>query len=212
MTDAPGAQSVGDRLRRAIENRGQSVRWLSTTLNAEGVPKSSYSSVFRYVEGEVIPTVAWMQEAARILQVTPAWIAFGGEHGSYLRERLHAEGAATPVPELVRERGGGAAVLTLAAHGAGEDVLAAIVQALVEAQPDGSPALSDEDQADVGFRLSFVVASLLTAIRGEAPSTMMAAATLGIFGAILGYVPPPGAGRPMPTVVRYLPTPPAVAN
>ena len=79
MAKAP-PQDAGfsERILGVLEAREMSIRAFQQAFEATGADNSGYSSVLRYVKGEFPPSVAWVQAAAGILEVPPAWLAFGG--------------------------------------------------------------------------------------------------------------------------------------
>ena len=98
--------------------------------------------------------------------------------------------------------------LTFPVHDAGKDLLAGLVESLALAHPFDGPRASDEEKAELGLRLEFVVHRLLGAIAKSYSGRASSAATLGILSALLGFVPEPGQGNRVADVSRRLPTPP----
>ena len=76
--DQASLEVFSARLRDALGNR--SITWLQGELEKAEVDGSGYSNVQRYVagkEGKSLPSPTWLQGAAKLLGVRPAWLAFG---------------------------------------------------------------------------------------------------------------------------------------
>lgn len=72
--------SVAARLRWAVERSGQiqSIRQFQQRLRERGVPGTGYSNVYRYVTDDAAsPPLEFLQNAGAVLEVRPAWLAFG---------------------------------------------------------------------------------------------------------------------------------------
>lgn len=68
---------AGSRLKAYLERHDISVRSFQQQLAASNVRGSAYSSVWSYLEGRVEPPMAFLEAAARELNVRIAWLAFG---------------------------------------------------------------------------------------------------------------------------------------
>ena len=66
-----------ERIRSVLHDRDMSIQALQHALENAGADNSGYTSVRRYVKGEFPPSVAWVEAAAKILDVPPAVLAFG---------------------------------------------------------------------------------------------------------------------------------------
>ena len=206
-------EGFAERISSVLEARDMSIRALQQAMEESGADNSGYSSVFRYVKGEFPPSVAWVEDAARILEVTPASLAFGdsptqreGPKAFFLNSSIMRDDP--PSAAAIRTAAGGMTGMTAGAYFVGEDLMLAIVYALARAQPDDAPEPTEKEMAGLASRLSFAVQGILGAVRPEAPGCVTAGATLGVLAAILAYVPPGGEGRRLTEVTSYLPTPP----
>ena len=208
----PQDAAFSERIDSLLRAREMSIRQLQKALEKAGADNSGYSSVFRYVKGEFPPSVAWVEAAAKVLQVPPAHLAFGGGSSAQGGVRRHMEDRGffgDPESERpVRDALGIVTVSTVGAYGAGEDVMMAIVAGLVRAQPKGSPEPTVEELSNLAVRLGFAVMGLLGAIRREGPGHVMAGGHLGVLSALLAHIPAPKEGRTIDDVLRTLPTPP----
>ena len=222
MTKTAGADSgFSKRILDLLDAREMSIRELQKALEKAGADNSGYSSVFRYVKGEFPPTVAWVEAAAEVLQVTPGQLAFGDPPGlrafmSFMEPRgwsFATDGRSAVYggeqERPIRDAAGLAAEATAGAYGAGENLLTAVVMALVRAQPKGSPEPTEEQLRNLTLRIGFAVHGLTRAMRPlGAPDHATAAVHLGVLSAVLAFIPEAKKGRTLGDVVRYLPTPP----
>lgn len=214
MANAP-PQDAGfsERILGVLEAREMSIRAFQQALEVAGADNSGYSSVLRYVKGAFPPSVAWVQAAAEILEVPPAWLAFGGSSPAkgvkaYFDRRGGVDDDPPGAADAIKGSAAGVSAMTAGASFAGEDLMIAIVRGIVRAQPDGAPEPTEKDLAALALRLGFAIQGILMAVRREASGTVTAGATLGVLAAVLAYVPAEGEGRTLDDVVRYLPTPP----
>ena len=210
--DATPEEGFPKRILDLLEAREMSIRELQKALKNAGADNSGYSSVFRYVKGEFPPSVTWVEAAARVLEVPPAHLAFGGESTAQGSVRRHMEDRGffgDPESERpVRHALGMVTASTVGAYGVGEDVMMAIVAGLVRAQPKGSPEPTVEELSNLAVRLGFAVMGLLGAVRREGPGHLMAGGHLGVLSALLAHLPAPTQGRSLDDVLRTVPTPP----
>src|SRR5680860_537658 len=71
---------ISQRLADALKaSKVRSMRALWTTLGEAGTYEATYSTVHRYFTGEVEPPLDFLSAAAGVLNVRPAWLAFGEE-------------------------------------------------------------------------------------------------------------------------------------
>lgn len=68
---------VNDRLRQAVERSPLSIRGFHRRMDETDVHGTAYGTVHRYLKGETTPSVAFLREAARVLDVTPSWLILG---------------------------------------------------------------------------------------------------------------------------------------
>ena len=178
----------------------------------EGDDVPSYASVRTY-HFERDPPVTYLVLVSRAFGVSLEWLATGEGPmipRSATREYFERKGALEDPQQgqVIRRRVPLITASTLAAFGVGEDVMVALVRGLALAQPEGSPAPTDQDVAFLAERVGFAVYGLLGALRRDAPGHVMTGATLGILSALLAYMPGPGEGRTLQQVMDYLPIPP----
>lgn len=64
-------EGIGARLELALARRP--IRWLEREMAARG-ERVGYSTVYRYVKGQVVPPIRWLQEAAEVLGVREPWL------------------------------------------------------------------------------------------------------------------------------------------
>ena len=205
--------TIAERLTWALEKSDlRSIRSLHREIEERGLHTVTYSTVHRYFSGEVEePPLSFLRAADQVLGVPAEWLTFGRRptDGRGLKRHVGSNRPAeSPAQGAIRVSSSSVAGSTVQAYCAGEDVMLAIVEALVRAQPDDAPELTEKDVADLALRLSFAVSGILGAVRRDAPGPVIAGATLGVLAAVLGYVPAKGEGRPLKDVVRILPTPP----
>lgn len=67
--------SIVDRLWRARQLRGRSIRSLQKALEMKGTPGGSYASVHAYVTGKTRPRRDWLLAASEVLGVRFEWLA-----------------------------------------------------------------------------------------------------------------------------------------
>lgn len=84
-------QYIGGRLEHALD--GRSIQWLANEMTARAVKGSGYASVYRYVKGEVVPALGWLEVAAVVLGAEYAWLVVGDtdERRSGLERRRVAD-------------------------------------------------------------------------------------------------------------------------
>lgn len=210
--DSTQNADFSERIRGVLDARDMTTRALQIALEEAGADNSGYTSVRRYVKGEFPPSVAWVEAAATILEVTPASLAFGGSPTARKGMKAFFVGGPMlddpPAADAIRAASSPAAALTGGAYFVGEDIMLAITNALTRAQPHGAPKPTEKDLAKLASRLSFAVSGILGATRRDAPGTVLAGAALGILAAVLAYVPARGQGRRVTDVTNMLPTPP----
>lgn len=67
-----------DRLKDAIVRSPlKSIRKFHEAIAEKPVPGNSYPVIYRYLKGTAVPPVEFLEAAAEILGVKPAWLAFG---------------------------------------------------------------------------------------------------------------------------------------
>ena len=71
--------SFAERLRHAIETRMErgSIREFHKRIAERDVSGSSYPVIHRYLKGEVMPPLDFLEAAAEVLRVRPAWLILG---------------------------------------------------------------------------------------------------------------------------------------
>ena len=65
------------RLQEAILLRGLSIRGFVRLLEGQGVPRSSYATIHRYLSGETPPPLEFLRTAARLLDLREEWLVLG---------------------------------------------------------------------------------------------------------------------------------------
>jgi hypothetical protein len=90
-------QEIAGRLRRALENRGRSIRSLQQQLNQMGIAGSSYPNVHAYFAGRTQPSIAFLAAAGTALEVNPEWLAF---NKGYMTDADAIAERGTDVPEI----------------------------------------------------------------------------------------------------------------
>jgi transcriptional regulator with XRE-family HTH domain len=80
-----------DRLRQALERSPHSIRSFHRKMEETGVEGSSYAACHRYLHGKNTPSLEFLREAARVLDVSEAWLILG--RGDPSPERSAAEEA-----------------------------------------------------------------------------------------------------------------------
>lgn len=91
--------TIADRLQEALALRGLKIRAFHRLMHEKKVLGNSYPAIHRYLRGEQTPSVDFLLAAADLLEVRPAWLAFGelpqlandGESMTTLRGKLQAE-------------------------------------------------------------------------------------------------------------------------
>lgn len=103
--------SIAARLTDAIRMREKSIREFQRDLKELEVPGSSYPAVHRYLSGKVTPSLEFIEGAAHLLRVRPAWLAYGDApieqeegHDRAFTSEFHAEMASRVVTRLLAER------------------------------------------------------------------------------------------------------------
>ena len=76
------AHEIGLRLRVALRCRGWSVSELVRRLEEANANIKGSTATFYYVNGNKVPPVMFLKDAARELRVRPAWLAFGDDRPS----------------------------------------------------------------------------------------------------------------------------------
>ena len=78
-------EAVAGRLQVAMAYRRMTITELQAALEQASVVGSRYSNVQRYVRGKCgksPPPLHWVEGAAAVLGVSPAWLAFGDDRPS----------------------------------------------------------------------------------------------------------------------------------
>jgi hypothetical protein len=72
-------ETLGERLQRALRQRGLRVKPFAEEMRDLGAPQSSYPMVRRYLDpsGDYTPRQDWLVKAARLLRVRLAWLVAG---------------------------------------------------------------------------------------------------------------------------------------
>ena len=202
---------IGSRLKAEIEGREWSTRRFQQEVEriAPDTRGTSYASVYEYVDGRTDPPLSFLTVAAKVLNVRPAYLAFGDEPKSPVEEAMKADGRSRFMEEVdggpVRDAAGIVSSLTF---GAGEDLLVRLVHQLVSAQPAGAPELSAEDLGHASQVIQSTIFGTLNAIRGAPGPQLVGPSVQFILGsllAMLAAVPAPHAGRPLADVLELLP-------
>lgn len=81
---------AGQRLELAREKSGMSVRGFQKVMYGLGHKGSSYPQIHRYLKGGTKPSMAFLEGAAKVLQVRLAWLATGQGQMSAEEERADA--------------------------------------------------------------------------------------------------------------------------
>ncbi len=189
---------IAERLKKRLKDLGWSTRRFQQEVEkvAPDVTGTSYASVYAYVDGRTDPPLSFLTVAAQVLRVRPAWLAFGDPPESPAED---------PVRETVRH---GSQAVVFASLGMGENLMVELVKKLLEAQPPGSPELSDNDLLTIAKALQLNLINTLSALTrgGEVgPSSPSTQYILMSLMAMLAAVPRPGKGRPLAEVLRKLP-------
>ena len=201
---------IGSRLKAEIEGREWSTRRFQQEVEriAPGTRGTSYASVYEYVDGRTDPPLSFLTVAAKVLNVRPAYLAFGDEPKSPVEEAMKADGRS----RFMEERDGGpvrdtAMIVSSLTFGAGEDLLVRLVHQLVSAQPADAPELSAENLGHASQMIQSTIFGTLNAVRapGKQPVKPSVQFILGSLVAMLAAVPEPHAGRPLADVLELLP-------
>ena len=72
------SDTVAGRLRDAVRAWG-SVNRFTKEMQQRNAPGGSVGAVYRYLNGETEPSVAFLAIAGVVLGVSPAWLAFGDQ-------------------------------------------------------------------------------------------------------------------------------------
>lgn len=70
--------TISGRLAAALAAKNMSIRSFQHKLRAQKVRGSSYEAIQNYLHERREPGVRWILKAAKILDVEPSWLAFGG--------------------------------------------------------------------------------------------------------------------------------------
>jgi|SRR5690625_477956 len=70
-------KTIGERLEWALTLRDKSIREVQLQLQERSVKGSSYASFHGYVKGGQVPPLELLEAVAGLLEVRPAWLAFG---------------------------------------------------------------------------------------------------------------------------------------
>lgn len=150
------ADTPADRLTKAKDKAGRSIRSLQRELHEAGVPGSSYANVYAYFKGRTTPSLEFLDAAARSLGVRAAWLAFGEEpqvevpEGQRILLEKLSEDAAYQLAPLVEDK---RAVIE-AFHGAMRRLCDSVGSPHDE---DTDGALTDEDVTRIAELLVKVV-------------------------------------------------------
>ena len=192
---------ISARLRDKIDKLGWSTRRFQQEVaaTAPDTRGTSYASVYDHVEGKAKggPPVEFLEVAAQVLNVRPAWLAFGEEPESAV-----GEGVAV---EVVRAE---SAFISRATGRVAEELMLQIVDRLIQAQPTSSPKLSETELATVTKALwVHLTVTLFAFTKGgdSGPGTPIGQFYILTLTAMLAAVPEARMGRPLREVLEKLP-------
>lgn len=198
------ASEIRERLKGKVDELFESTRQFQIALEeaaAPGTKGTSYASVYDYVEGRAkgAPPIEFLNAAAKVLNVRPAWLAFGDEPES--PTAAAAERSDDPIIAA-------ATIIPALTFGGGRELLVTLVHQLVGAQPADAPDVTDADLASAVQAIELTVFGMLMALSGPGqgrPATGMVQSVMGMLVAMLAAVPPARSGRPLRDVVELLP-------
>ena len=197
-------KEIALRLRKKIAQLFASTRKFQQAVEAAAPAATgvSYASVYAYVEGKskAPPPLPFLIAAANVLNVRPAWLAFGdGEEGlaqGPVRDAIRA---------VVQE---GSEFLSTSTGGVSGELTVQLIRRLIDAQPVDSPGLSADDIATVtrAIQVNLTVTQMALSKGGvTGPGTRSGQFLLLSLTAMLGLVPEARMGRPLREVLEKLP-------
>ncbi len=200
---------ISGRLKAELEERDWSTRRFQQEVrqiapNARG---TSYASVYEYVDGRTDPPLSFLAVAAKVLNLRPAWLAFGDEPKSPVdvsMARTPSTAAKEKAHVLVRDA---SALVLKFTWGSGDDLMVKLVHDLVSAQPVGSPELSDKDLNAAAEALQNTIFGTLNALTKKGAPRADTQFVLASILAMFAVVPKSRQGRPLHEVLKLLPRP-----
>lgn len=95
--------NIAERLSRAVRNHSRSLSAFQQAMNDRNVPGTSIPAIYRYLRGEITPSVEFLTAAADVLGVRAAWLILGegGMIEDQSADSYHAFGVAREMVELV---------------------------------------------------------------------------------------------------------------
>ena len=197
MTDTnTTAARIGVRLREALG--GKPVQDFQQELEAAGVANSTYSSVYRYVKGRVVPPLDWLQSAALILGVPLAWLAFGDG------ERHRTVALTDSAPPIERAVFGHAVTIDLKGS---RPLLGTFVDRVLDALPaEDRDAIDDDEIRDLLDELLCPIYRTWYALRGDTPVEKrdLEKYLAGALSNLMSAVAPPSSGRSLSDAIQVL--------
>ncbi len=90
--------TIASRLRLQLDRNNRSISWLAREIDALGLRGGSYGSVRSYVNGaaKAAPPLEFLNAAAKLLGVRPAWLISGHGEATEELEKLRMAGALDP--------------------------------------------------------------------------------------------------------------------
>lgn len=161
--------TFGQRLRRAIEEWGSIrafQRAMEERLADTDVDGYSYPSINEYLKGEVSPRLAFVEHAAAVLGVRPAWLVTGDGEPTDAEEAASRYGAdsqdpATRLLQAIRHRYGGFGEDHLGISRSQQRLFLQLLVRYVQAAPDGNSLLDfeqpPEELLEIAGDLHFLV-------------------------------------------------------
>jgi len=178
----------GKRLRTSLEERYGNIRAAGRGLREADVSGASYSQLRRYIDGSSTPTVDFVREVAREVNVRPEWLAFGS--------------GAMRLSEEVK----GGADLARMTDGASEPLFRQLVQAIVNAQPSGWEEPTEGELAELAAEVQDMVLVPVSSFANNRAVSRRAVTSyvLSLLAAMLSVVPEPAQGPGISEQLEFL--------
>lgn len=195
------ADGIAKRLAQAIPEEG--IRAFAREMEDREVRGSSYAMIHRYLAGKKVPSLEFVEEAASVLGVRPAWLAYDDGEPTEPEERIsdvllgdgdewYRDNILSTAPSILLL--GGSAALGPLDH---------LLRKLLAADPsEGEP--SEDDVAAVAGAVQELLVRPLYLFRGRplAVEEELADYIFAALSALALAVPGRGQGRPITELVE----------
>ena len=196
-------ESIAERLNRALDRKGAPVeiRGDRKALQQELRKRlrgsrdgTSYPAVLGYFAGNTTPSLPWINEAADLLGVRRAYLAFGSLPMTVAAGEVDAAG-------ILKH----AKFLALRTDGASNPLVENLVRRLIDAQPADAAEPTDAEVIELTKSIQLSVLHMVYALLPGHADEVYGPLILALLTTMISGVPRPNQGHPIDIVTKRLP-------